>query len=108
MPHPALARRRVQRGNGRRELLIERGAEIDPRDDNHGTTPIYWAYWGRRPQCVDLLAPHSQRRVGLGRAGKLDRLREVIAAEPQLAASRDEHDTVLFYLPDDENVRPRS
>lgn len=86
------------------KLLIERAAEIDPRDSNHGTTPIYWAYWGRRPQCVDLLAPYSRDVWALSSAGKLDRLRELIAAEPRLAGSRDEHDTVLFYLPDDEQV----
>ena len=86
------------------KLLIERGAEIDPRDANHGTTPIYWAYWGSRPQCVDLLTPYSRDVWALTCAGKLDRLREVIAAEPRLARSRDEHDTVLFYLPDDESV----
>ena len=86
------------------KLLIDRGAEIDPRDANHGTTPIYWAYWGRRPQCVDLLAPVSRDVWALTSAGKLDRLRELIAAEPRLAGSRGEHDTVLFYLPDDESV----
>lgn len=86
------------------KLLIERGAEIDPRDADHGTTPIYWAYWGRRPQCVDLLAPYSRDVWALTSAGKLDRLRELIAAEPRLAGSRDEHDTVLFYLPDDEHA----
>lgn len=85
-------------------LLIDRGAEIDPRDAEHGTTPIYWAYWGRRPQCVDMLAPHSRDVWALTCAGKLDRLREVLAAEPHRARARDEHDTILFYLPDDEKV----
>ena len=85
-------------------LLVDRGAEIDPRDANHGTTPIYWAFWGRRPQCVDLLAPYSRDTWALTCAGKLDRLREVIAAEPRLARARDDHDTILFYLPDDEKV----
>ena len=85
-------------------LLIDRGAEIDPRDANHGATPIYWAFWGRRPQSVELLAPHSRDTWTLTCAGKLDRLRDVVAAEPRLATVRDEHDTLLFYLPDDERV----
>jgi len=85
-------------------LLIERGAEIDPCDANHGATPIYWAFWGRRPQCVELLAPHSRDTWTLTCAGKLARLRDVLAAEPRLARARDEHDTILFYLPDDEQV----
>ena len=85
-------------------LLIDRGAEIDPRDANHGATPIYWAFWGRRPQCVELLAPHSRDTWALTAAGKLDRLREVLAAEPRLAQARDESDTILFYLPDDPRI----
>ena len=86
------------------QLLIERGAEIDPRDANHGTTPIYWAYWGRRPLCVDLLAPVSRDVWALVPAGKIDRLREVLAAEPRLATSRYEGGTPLFMLPDDERT----
>ncbi len=85
-------------------LLIDRGAEIDPRDAVHGTTPIYWAYWGRRLRAVDLLAPHSRDVWALTSAGKVDRLREVISAEPQLAALGDEDDNLLFYLPDDEHA----
>ena len=85
-------------------LLVDRGAEIDPRDTNHGATPLYWAYWGRRPQCVDLLAPYSRDTWALSAAGKLDRLREVLAAEPRLARARDEIDTILFYLPDDPKI----
>ena len=85
-------------------LLVERGAEIDPRDANHGTTPIYWAYWGRRPQCVDLLAPVSRDVWALVPAAKLERLREVLREEPRLATSRYEGGTPLFFLPDDERV----
>jgi ankyrin repeat protein len=85
-------------------LLIDRGAEIDPRDSDHGDTPLFWAFWGRRPQCVDVLAPYSRDTFALTCAGKLDRLREVVAAEPRLARARDEYDTILFYLPDDERV----
>src|SRR5262249_45454508 len=85
-------------------LLLERGAAVDPRDTVHGTTPIYWAFWGLQPRTVDALAPFSRDVWALTCAGKLDRLRELIAAEPALAAMRDEDDTVLFYLPDDERT----
>lgn len=84
------------------KLLIDRGAEIDPRDDVHGTTPIYWALYGQRWQMVDLLAPFSRDVWALVPAGKLDRLREVIAAEPRLARVAWEGGTPLFDLPDDE------
>jgi ankyrin repeat protein len=86
------------------QLLINRGADIDPRDAIHRTTPIYWAYWGGSRRAVDLLTPYTRDVWALTSAGKLERLRELLAAEPALARSRDEHDTVLFYLPDDERI----
>ena len=85
-------------------LLIDRGADIDPRDEVHGTTPIYWAFFGQRSRTVDLLTPNSRDVWTLTCAGKVDRLREILAAEPHLAAGRDETDTLLFYLPDDERA----
>ena len=86
------------------QLLIDRGADIDPRDEDHDATPIYWAHWGRRPQCVDLLAPHSRDVWTLVPAGKIERLREVLDREPRLATSRYEGGTPLFFLPDDEQL----
>ena len=86
------------------QLLLDRGADIDPRDAVHRTTPIYWAYWGGSRRAVDLLTPHTRDVWALTSAGKLERLRELLAAEPALARSRDEDDTVLFYLPDDERI----
>jgi hypothetical protein len=85
-------------------LLVDRGADIDPRDHVHHATPIYWAYWGRRPHMVDLLAALSRDVWALVPAGKLDRLREVLAAEPRLAQASWEGGTPLFSLPDDEGI----
>jgi uncharacterized protein len=85
-------------------LLVDRGAAIDPRDDMHGTTPIYWALWGGKPAMVDLLAPVSRDVWALARSGKVDRLRELVSAEPQLAKSGKGDDALLFYLPDDERA----
>ena len=86
------------------KLLLDRGAGIDPREAMHHTTPIYWAFWGQRPRTFELLAPFSHDVWALTSAGKVDRVRELLAAEPRLATMRDEHDTVLFYLPDDEKA----
>ena len=108
----------VQDGNGTRplhlaayedspavaRLLVERGADIDPRDHVHHATPIYWAYWGRRQRMVDLLAPLSRDVWALVPAGKLERLREVLAAEPRLAQASWERGTPLFGLPEDEAI----
>jgi ankyrin repeat protein len=85
-------------------LLIARGARIDPINADYGTTPIYAAFWGQQPKTFDLLAPHTRDAWALVCAGKIDRLRELVAAEPDLAKMRDDKDTILFYLPDDERV----
>jgi uncharacterized protein len=85
-------------------LLIERGAEIDPRDDDHGTTPIYWALFGQRWPAVDLLTPYSRDVWALVPAGKLERLDEIIAVDPKLARACWEGGSPLFHLPDDEKV----
>jgi uncharacterized protein len=85
-------------------LLLERGAEIDPRDRIHTATPIYWAWWGRRPRTVDLLTPVSRDVWTFVAAGKLDRLREVLTEEPRLARVTWQGGTPLFMLPDDEAV----
>jgi uncharacterized protein len=69
-----------------------------------GTTPINWAFWGGSREAVDLLAPLTQDTFALTRAGKVERLREVLANAPRRAQTRDEHDTILFYLPDDERA----
>lgn len=85
-------------------LLIERGADVDPRDESHGTTPIYWALFGQRWRMVDLLAPFSRDVWALVPAGKVSRLREVLEAEPRLATSSWERGTPLFHLPEDESA----
>ena len=70
----------------------------------HGTTPIYWAMFGQRQRLVDLLTPVSRDVWTLVPAGKLERLREVVTAEPQLATASWEGGTPLFSLPDDEQT----
>jgi ankyrin repeat protein len=83
-------------------LLIERGAEIDPRDDAHEGTPIGWASFGQRRRMVDLLTPVSRDVWVLVPAAKTARVREVLAAEPRVARVSWDGGTPLFYLPDDE------
>jgi hypothetical protein len=88
-------------------LLIERGAEIDPRDDQHGTSPIYWALYGQRWLTVDLVAPYSRDVWALVPAGKAERLEAVLAEQPRLARASWEGGTPLFDLPDDEPAAER-
>ena len=84
------------------QQLVQRGAEIDPRDAMHEATPIGWAFFGQRWRMVDLLTPFSRDVWTLVPAAKTARLREVLTAEPRLATVSWEGGTPLFLLPDDE------
>jgi uncharacterized protein len=82
-------------------LLIERGARVDPVDAAHDGTPLWWAMWGRRPRTTALLARHSRDLWSLALLGEVERVREVLRAEPALARAGGES-TPLMYLPPDE------
>ena len=84
------------------KLLIERGAQIDPRETTYGITPLWSALWGDRPRMIDFLSPLSSDVWALAFIGNVGRLRAVLAAEPKLARSSGEHETPLMWLPDDE------
>jgi len=85
------------------QLLVDRGAEIDPVDAHHDGTPLWWAMWGRQQATIDVLAPRSVDLWALSAIGRLDRIREVIAQKPEAAKWTGES-TPLFWLPDDEDV----
>jgi len=84
-------------------LLVERGAEIDARDWKYGDTPLGWALHLERPRLVALLGQSSRDVFSLAAAGCLERLRQVLAAEPELARAVHGNETPLFRLPADED-----
>lgn len=67
------------------KLLVERGAEIDPRDANWDGTPIGWAAYGSRVEMVEFLSRYSKNVWTLAFRGYVNRLREILLAEPDLA-----------------------
>jgi uncharacterized protein len=83
-------------------LLIERGAEIDPREANWGATPLGFAIYGQKTQMIELLGRFSRDIWELTFSGQVERLRELLYAEPELAKIRGESETPLMWLPDDE------
>jgi ankyrin repeat protein len=83
------------------KLLIERGAQIDPYELNYSNTPLDFAAWNEYGRMTDLLRPHSKDVWNLTTIGDLDRLREIIPAEPDLAKVTWQT-TPLFWLPEDE------
>jgi len=85
------------------KLLVDRGAEIDPREANWNATPIGFAAYGERFELVDFLSRFSKNVWTLVFRGYVDRLREVLQAEPDLAkAVTNDGSTPLCWLPDDE------
>ncbi len=82
-------------------LLIERGAEIDPYEQNYGNTPLDFAVYHDHSRMIELLRPHSRDVWNLAFIGDVDRLRDVLLAEPHLAKVSWEA-TPLFWLPEDE------
>lgn len=86
------------------ELLLERGAEVDPRESTYHATPLGWAAHFDHRQTMDVLAPRSRDIWSLTFNGYVDRVREVLAEDPSLArATQPDGRTVLWWLPDDED-----
>jgi uncharacterized protein len=85
------------------QFLIERGAEIDPRESTYNGTPLGWAAHGDHIEAVRFLSRHSRDLWALCFHGYIDRLREILAGDPTLAqgVNRDGR-TPLWWLPDDE------
>lgn len=81
-------------------LLIERGAEIDPRDRKYDATPLSWAIHLGKPQLIDYLSTVSCDVLCLAVVGKVERLRSLLQAQPSLAKALREDRTALFCLPE--------
>ena len=84
-------------------FLLDRGAEVDPRESIHGGTPLGWAAHGDKVEMVDLLSRRSRDVQTLCFRGYLERLREVLAEDPRRGrlVNREGY-TPLWWLPDDE------
>jgi ankyrin repeat protein len=84
------------------QLLIARGAEIDPFELRYGGTPLTHAVYNPTDM-VQLLARHSRHVAGLCFAGATDRLRELLAEQPDRANREDRlGERPLFCLPDED------
>jgi len=81
-------------------LLIERGAEIDPRDRKYDATPLSWAIHLGKPQLIDYLSTVSCDVWCLAIVGKVARLRSLLDAQPSLAKTLRQDRTALFCLPE--------
>ena len=84
-------------------LLVERGAEIDPRESHYNSTPIGWAAHGDKTEMVQFLSRYSRNIWTLCFRGFVDRVREILTEDPSRArVVNNEGHTPLWWLPDDE------
>lgn len=90
------------------ELLLDRGAEVDPREATYNATPLGWAAHFDHRQAMDVLARRSRDIWILVFHGYVERVGEVLAEDPNLArATQPDGRTVLWWLPDDEDKARR-
>jgi ankyrin repeat protein len=81
------------------ELLIARGAEVDPIGRRYGNTPLGGAMHNQSARMVDLLGRFSRSAWEVGYAGRVDRLRELLAEKPERARAAGDGETLLMWLP---------
>src|SRR5262245_58031418 len=84
-------------------LLIERGAEVDPIESNWSATPLGFAIYGQKTRMIELLGRVSRNVWELTSSGQVERLRELLSAQPELAKVGAESNSLLMWLPDDES-----
>jgi uncharacterized protein len=83
-------------------LLIARGAEIDPVECRHHSTPLGHANYQGRPEMIAVIAPVSRDIRGLCFCGAVERLAALLAEDPTLACRPSRGELPLFCLPDDD------
>ena len=85
-------------------LLIQRGAEIDPRETRWRAAPMDLAAFHGHTTMLDLLAPYSRDLYALCAEGYVDRVRDVLRVQPDLAKGTPGDQSLLFWLPEDEDA----
>jgi ankyrin repeat protein len=87
------------------QLLIERGAELDPVETTWGGTPIGTATYCGSTRAIDTLSKFSREIVALTFNGKVERVRELVEADPSIALPTADGDSLLLSLPRDVEER---
>jgi ankyrin repeat protein len=87
---------------GSAALLLERGADVDVRDRMYDSPPLGWAAYFQHERMIELLGAHSRDVWYLTHTARVERLREVLEDEPELArVVGKDGDTPLMWLPGD-------
>jgi ankyrin repeat protein len=87
------------------QLLIARGAAIDPVESNWQNTPLGAAAYAQHAPMIELLGRYSRDVWELAYAGNIERLRAVLDEEPERAKVVAGGHTPLMWLPPDDEWR---
>lgn len=87
------------------QLLIDRGAEIDAVETTWQGTPIGTATYCGNTRAIDLLSRYSHEIGTLTFNGKVERIRELVDADPSLARATPDGASLLLWLPQDDEPR---
>jgi ankyrin repeat protein len=87
------------------QWLLDRGAEVDPVETTWGGTPIGTATYMGRTRIIDLLSRYSRHVGVLVFNGKVERLRELVEADPSVIGTGPDRDSLLLWLPKDDETR---
>lgn len=83
------------------ELLISRGATVDPIGRKYGNTPLGGAMHCGSTKMIALLKEISRSAWEVGYAGNIERLRELLTEKPERARATGDGETLLMWLPPD-------
>lgn len=87
------------------ELLVAKRAEVDCVETTWQGTPISNATYSGSRRVIDFLSRHSRDIGTLTFNGKVERVRELIEADPALARTTGDGASLLFWLPRDDESR---
>jgi ankyrin repeat protein len=81
------------------ELLIARGADVDPIGRQYDNTPLGGAMHCQSARMIELLARVSRSTWEVAYAGNVERVRELLAERPERARATGDGETLLMWLP---------
>jgi ankyrin repeat protein len=85
------------------QLLIDRGAAIDPVETDYHNTPLDFAVYAHHRRMMALLSRYSHELWNITFVGNVARVRELLREEPERAKLvSEQNETPLMWLPDDE------
>ena len=87
------------------QLLVERGAAIDPFETSWGSTPLGAANYAQNRAMIEFLGRVSRDIWELTNSGNIERLRELLRDDPARAKVVSDGHTPLMWLPQDDEAR---